>query len=292
MDSEIKVISVKRVAGRRNRQTRIATDLSDAIAQHHIMVHFQPQYELRGGRCCGVEALARWMQLNGVETPPALFIPVAERFGMIGAIGVSVLYQSCVTLLDWSEFSARPPTLSVNVSAQQLTPDFGAVIGSVIELTGFPGSQLELEITETTLIANMERAVRCLDACRGLGVKVALDDFGTGYSSLQYLAKLPVDRVKLDRYFVERVCDRKAAAIVRSMVALCAEMGVEVIAEGIESERQLAVLESLGCAQGQGNLFAKSLPTEQARLLMQRPWGSRFAAATCNHPDGGGLHAA
>lgn len=295
MDRELKVVSVKRVAGRPGRQQiKLAADLGDAIAGHHIDVHFQPQYELRTGRCCGVEALARWVQANGRETPPSLFIPIAERYGMIGAIGVSVLYQSCATLLEWSEFAARPAILSVNVSTQQLTDDFGAVVGSIIDLTGFPGSALELEVTETTLISNFKRATRCLNACKQLGVRIALDDFGTGYSSLDYLLKLPVDRIKLDRYFVGRLGrDRKAAAIVRAVVALGEEAGVEVLAEGIESEADLEALDALGCRQGQGNLLCRPVPAEEARLLMREPWGARFNGGprmTC--PDGGGLHAA
>ena len=295
MDSELKVVSVKRVAGRPKRQqNQMAADLGDAIAGHRIDVHFQPQYELRTGRCCGVEALARWMQSSGRETPPSLFIPIAERFGMIGAIGVTVLYQSCATLLEWPEFAASPAILSVNVSTQQLTDDFGAVLGSVIDLTGFPGSCLELEVTETALISNFKRAARCLNACKQLGARIALDDFGTGYSSLDYLLKLPVDRIKLDRYFVGKLrSDRKAVAIVRSVVALGEEAGVEVLAEGIESEADLAALDALGCRQGQGNLLCRSVSAEQARALMREPWGARFkGGARLNCPDGGGLHAA
>jgi EAL domain-containing protein (putative c-di-GMP-specific phosphodiesterase class I) len=295
MDSELKVVSVKKIAGTPKRQrNKLAVELGDAIAGHNIDVHFQPQFELRGGRCCGVEALARWMQSNGSETPPSLFIPIAERFGMIGAIGVSVLYRSCATLIEWSEFAARPPILSVNVSPQQLTEDFSAVVGSVIDLTGFPGSCLELEVTETTLISNFKRATRCLDACKELGVRIALDDFGTGYSSLDYLLKLPVDRIKLDRYFVAKLgTHRKAEAIIRSVVALGEDAGVEVLAEGVESEANLKTLDALGCRQGQGNLLCPSVPADEARSLMREPWGARFKTGSrISRPDDGGLHAA
>jgi EAL domain-containing protein (putative c-di-GMP-specific phosphodiesterase class I) len=295
MDSELKVVSVKRIAGRpKRRRDKMAADLGDAIAGHRIDVHFQPQYELRTGRCCGVEALARWMQSNGSETPPSLFIPIAERFGMIGAIGVSVLYQSCATLIEWPEFAARPPILSVNVSTQQLTEDFGAVVGSVIDLIGFPGSCLELEVTETTLISNFKRAARCLTACKQMGVRIALDDFGAGFSNLDYLLKLPVDRIKLDRYFVARLgIDKKAEAIIRAVVALGEDAGVEVLAEGVESESNFKSLEALGCKQGQGNLLCRSVPADEARALMSEPWGARFRnEPQLNFPDGGGLHAA
>ena len=294
MDSELNVVNVKKIAGRPRRQSKMAIDLGDAIAGHRIDVHFQPQYELHSGRCCGVEALARWIQWNGREAPPSLFIPIAERFGMIGAIGVSVLYQSCATLLEWSEFATQRPVLSVNVSTQQLTEEFGAVVGSVLDLTGFPGTSLELEVTETTLISNFKQATRCLNACKQLGVRIALDDFGTGYSSMDYLLKLPVDRIKLDRYFVGKLgCDRKATSIVRAVVALGDDAGVEVLAEGIEREADLEALATLGCRQGQGNLLCPSVPPDEARLLMREPWGARFKGeARMNCPDGGGLHAA
>jgi EAL domain-containing protein (putative c-di-GMP-specific phosphodiesterase class I) len=257
--------------------------LGDALDHQDIEVYFQPQYELRSGCASGVEALARWPRLDGALTPPSLFIPVAERYGMIAAIGVSVLYQACSTVGEWTEL-APLPTLSVNVSAQQLTEDFGAVIACILELTQFPATRLELELTETDLISNLGRAVRSLEQCKQYGVRIALDDFGTGYSGLAYLARLPVDRIKLDQTFVQAmVSDRKVAAIVRSMLALGRELNIEVLAEGIESERQLEMLIAMGCQQGQGNLLANSVPAEAARELLHRPWGVRPA---------GGLHAA
>jgi EAL domain-containing protein (putative c-di-GMP-specific phosphodiesterase class I) len=267
--------------GRQHNQ--LASDLGDALSHQDLEVYYQPQYELRSGRARGIEALARWPRLDGALTPPSLFIPVAERFGMIDAIGVSVLYQACSRVGEWTEF-APLPTLSVNVSAQQLTADFSAVIGCILELTEFPALRLELEVTETGLISNVNRAAYSLEQCRSLGVRIALDDFGTGYSGLAYLARLPVDRLKLDQSFIQAMAtDRKAAAIVRSVVALGRELNVEVLAEGIESERQLEMLIAMGCQQGQGNLLAHSVPAKAARELLNRPWGVRHA---------GGLHAA
>ena len=285
MESSLKVLSVKKIASRHGRpQAKLASDLGEAISQEDIAVHFQPQYELCSGRAVGVEALARWVRLDGRVTPPSSFIPVAERFGMIGAIGVSVLYQACSTLSEWTPLEQGAPLLCVNVSAQQLTEEFSAVLAGILELTEFPGHRLELEVTETSRISSVGRAERTLAQCRRHGVRIALDDFGTAYSGFAYLAQLPVDRLKLDQSFVQDMeSNRKAAAIVRSLIALGRDMDIDVLAEGIETERQLEMLIAMGCLQGQGNLFAQPLPADAARSLMKRPWGLRHA---------GGLHAA
>jgi len=285
MESGLKVLSVKRFASRHNRpQAKLASDLGEAISQEDIAVHFQPQYELCSGRAVGVEALARWVRLDGRITPPSSFIPVAERFGMIGAIGVSVLYQACSTLCEWTPVERNAPLLCVNVSALQLTVEFAAVLAGILELTEFPGNRLELEVTETSRISNVSRTALILAQCRRHGVRIALDDFGTAYSGFAYLAQLPVDRLKLDQSFVQAMeNNRKAAAIVRSVIALGSDMGIDVLAEGIETERQLEMLTVMGCPHGQGNLLSRPLPADAARDFMNRPWGLRHA---------GGLHAA
>lgn len=285
MESGLKVVSVKKIASRHNRpQAELASDLGKAISQEDIAVHFQPQYELLSGHAVGVEALARWLRFDGEVTPPSLFIPVAERFGLIDAIGVSVLYQACTTLCEWTTVRQSAPLLCVNVSARQLTEEFGAVLAGILELTEFPGERLELEVTETSRISSVSRAARTLAQCRRHGVRIALDDFGTAYSGLAYLAQLPVDRLKIDQSFVQAMEDnRKVAAIVRSVLALGREMNIDVLAEGIETERQLQMLIAMGCRQGQGNLLAQALPADAARDFMNRPWGLRHA---------GGLHAA
>jgi EAL domain-containing protein (putative c-di-GMP-specific phosphodiesterase class I) len=197
---------------------------------------------------------------------------------MIGAIGVSVLYQACSTLCDWSSSGQKTPLLCVNVSAQQLTEQFAAVLAGILELTEFPGERLELEVTETSRISNVPRAARILSQCRRHGVRIALDDFGTAYSGFAYLAQLPVDRLKLDQSFVQAMeGNRKAAAIARSVIELGRDMNIDVLAEGIETERQLEMLSLMGCPQGQGNLLAPPLPADAARDFMGRTWGQRHA---------------
>jgi EAL domain-containing protein (putative c-di-GMP-specific phosphodiesterase class I) len=252
--------------------------LKKAVVGQELEVHYQPQYEVDGGQGFGVEALARWTLPDGEEISPTVFIPIAERIAMIGTLGDWVLQHACETVFAWGELAGREPTLSVNVSTHQINEAFGATIERVVNITGLPGHRLELEITESALIGNAEQAIECFDHWRTLGVHIAVDDFGTGYSSLSYLSRLPIDRLKLDRSFVHRMMfERKTAAIVRSVLALGKELGIAVLAEGIETESQFAMLQRLGCRQVQGFLFAKPMPAKEACALLLTPWGMRLA---------------
>ena len=290
MERRINIVSVKQVRRNSTRaRTRLASDLGEAIAHQDIRVHYQPQFTLRSGRACGVEALARWVH-DGHSMPPSTFIPIAEHYGLINAIGLSVLHQSCATFFGWR--AAGDLTLSVNFSPRQINEDFADLVVSMVTVSGLPPSCLELEITETALMANPEQAVRTLERCKAIGVRVALDDFGTGYSSLNYLAQLPIDRLKLDKSFVHRMpVDHKTTAIIRSVLAMGRDLGLVVIAEGIETEQQLAMLDAMGCIQGQGNLLSTPMPADAALQVLQRPWGDRFAAVA-SHAQDGDLHAA
>lgn len=252
--------------------------LGEAIFKKELTVHYQPQYEVECGIGCGVEALARWTLPDGEEISPEVFIPLAERIALICPLGDWVLRHACETAVAWGTSSGRAPTLSVNVSTHQITESFCAVIEQVINDTGFPGDRLEMEITESALIGNADLAIECFEQWRTLGVHIAVDDFGTGYSSLSYLSRLPIDRLKLDRSFVQRMMfEKKTAAIVRSVFALGKELGITVLAEGIETEAQFAMLQRLGCEQVQGFLFARPVPAEEARALLLMPWGARLA---------------
>jgi EAL domain-containing protein (putative c-di-GMP-specific phosphodiesterase class I) len=268
--------------------------LSEAILRRELMVHFQPQYEVNCGQGIGIEALARWTLADGLEISPMVFIPFAEGTGLICALGAWVLEHACATVGAWGDFDGRAPSLSVNVSTHQINEEFCGVVERILERTGFAGERLELEITESALIANAELAIRCCERWRELGVHIAVDDFGTGYSSLSYLSRLPVDRLKLDKSFVHRmIAEKKTAAIVRSVLALGKDLGVAVLVEGIETEAQFAMLEQMGCEQVQGFLLAKPVPANEARALLLMPWGARFAPVF--RPErvlGRGLHAA
>jgi EAL domain-containing protein (putative c-di-GMP-specific phosphodiesterase class I) len=286
MDHRLRVLFVEQATGTRIRskpRTQLECDLREAVAMRKILVHFQPQYDLQTGRGIGMEALARWSRFDSEYVPPARFIPVAERCGLINALGSSVLHQACDALSEWSD-TDLPPTLSVNISARQVNEDFCIEVARIIEVTGVPASLVELEITETALMTHLDLAAQCFTAWRQLGVRIAIDDFGTGYSSLSYLSRLPVDRLKLDQSFIARMTgDHKTAAIVRAIIALGNDLGIAVLAEGIETEQQLGLLLEMGCPQGQGDLFSKAVPACAIRNLLAQPWGARWS---------GGLHAA
>jgi EAL domain-containing protein (putative c-di-GMP-specific phosphodiesterase class I) len=156
-------------------------------------VHYQPQFDIKTGRGCGMEALARWVLFSGESIAPSVFIPLAARAGIIHSLGAWMLKSACETAYAWCSRDAQRTTLSVNVSALQIDEDFYAVLGRTLEKSGFPAKQLELEITESALIANPDLTIDCLKHWKKLGVRIAMDDFGTDSSSLSYLSRLPVE---------------------------------------------------------------------------------------------------
>ena len=251
-------------------------DLAEALRLRALRVEYQPQFDLGSGRGCGVEALARWVRSTGEIMAPSVFIRVAERAGMIHTLGAWVLHSACATASIWCGRVAQPTTLSVNVSALQIDEEFCAVIEGTLKQTDFPAKQLELEITESALMANPARSIEYLKAWKRLGVRIAMDDFGTGYANLSFLSRLPVDRLKLDRSLVQRMTlDRKSAAVVRLIVSLGAELDMEVIAEGVETEEQLQMLTDLGCQQAQGYLLGRPMVADQVQALLGKNWGNR-----------------
>jgi len=258
----------------------LGLDLAEALRLRTLHVVYQPQFELSSGRGCGVEALARWVRSTGEIIAPSVFIRVAERSGLIHTLGEWALQSACATARAWCSRPAQQTTLSVNVSALQIDEEFCGVIERTLQQTGFPAKQLELEITESALIANPALSIDYLKAWKQLGVRIAMDDFGTGYSSLSSLSRLPVDRLKLDRSLIHRMTlDRKGAAVVRLIVSLGAELDMEVIAEGVETEEQLRMLTDFGCPQAQGYLLGRPMAAEQAQVALGKPWGNRAMPA-------------
>jgi diguanylate cyclase len=255
---------------------RLQLELDEALQLRKLQVEYQPQFELRGGRCCGVEALARWVRYTGENVPPSVFIRLAERSGMIRNLGAWVLKSACATASAWCSSAGQPTTLSVNVSALQIDEEFCGVIEKTLSQSGFPAKRLELEITESALIANPGLTIEYLKAWKRLGVRIAIDDFGTGYSSLSYLSRLPADRLKLDRSLIHRMTlDRKSAAVMRLIVSMAAELEMEVIAEGVETEEQLQMLTDLGCPYAQGYLLGRPRAAERVQAALSTPWGDR-----------------
>lgn len=264
------------VTKRAQHRLRLESGLCRAIQNRELTLHYQPQFEIRGGLACGVEALVRWKLAGGEAISPSTFIPLAEQNGMITELGAWVLEEACRTVVTWGDPGESPPTLCVNVSTQQISKEFTATLARVLEITGFPADRLELEITESVLLQNAALTLECIAAWKRLGIRVAVDDFGTGYSSLCYLSQLPVDRLKVDKSLVHSIAtEPRDAAIVRTVISLGRELGFTVLAEGVETEAQLEMLADLGCQQVQGFLTARPAPAMEAQALLRKNWGQR-----------------
>ncbi|MFN8628750.1 MAG: EAL domain-containing protein [Chloroflexota bacterium] len=247
-------------------------DLRRAIERHELRLHYQPLVDLSTGAIVGVEALLRWQHPSRGLIPPLAFIPLAEETGLILPIGRWVLESSCAQLRDWQRRipAARDLALSVNISARQFAQaDLVGTVAQILDHTGIDPANLELEITESVVMDQSEASVERLHGLRALGVRLVLDDFGTGYSSLAYLRRLPLDTIKVDRSFVsglgEEPVDRP---IVQTVIALAHGLGIDVVAEGIETLAQRDELRSLDCDRGQGYWFARPLPVDELERVL------------------------
>jgi predicted signal transduction protein with EAL and GGDEF domain len=242
--------------------------LRHAVERDELAVHFQPQLCLRDGRVLGLEALARWQHPELGDVSPERFIPLAEETGLITAIGSHVLRMSCLQAAQWNHLAAPtdPLGVGVNVSARQLTqPGLVETVARVLATTGLAADCLTLEITESVLVQDPNVAGERLQALRDIGVRLAIDDFGTGYSSLAYLQRFPLDVIKIDQVFIADVGEPgPAATIVRSVIELAHALGFEVVAEGVEDDKQLQALTDLDCDVIQGYVLAPPLHPDDA----------------------------
>lgn len=236
--------------------------LRRALRQGELEVWYQPQVRLADGACVGVEALVRWRDPDKGMISPAEFIPMAERTGLIVPLGEYVLDEVCQAIQRWQTLSLDCGRVSVNVAGAQIArSDFVATVRDCLTRHAISPGMLAIEVTETLLMENMERAIEVLDGVKALGLTTAIDDFGTGYSSLAYLKRLPIDTLKIDRAFVQDIQDDPYdQAITRTIIAMGHTLGFTVIAEGVETAEQLAFLRAEGCDEGQGYYFAKPLP--------------------------------
>ena len=254
---------------------QIETDLRRAIERHELQLHYQPIVSLRTCQVTGFEALIRWAHPQRGMISPSEFVPVAEETGLITPMGWWVLQESCRQMQYWHEQfpSPHPLIVNVNLSSKQFSPHLVKQISQILEETHLPPQYLKLEITESILMENAESAVATLSQLKKLGTLLAIDDFGTGYSSLNYLHRFPIDTLKVDRSFVSKVdIDGEQLAIARTIITLAWNLGMEVVAEGVETLKQLAQLRSLQCDYAQGFLF--SLPLDVAsveRLMASQP---------------------
>jgi diguanylate cyclase (GGDEF)-like protein/PAS domain S-box-containing protein len=251
---------------------KMETDLRRACERDELFVDYQPIVSLQNRTLIGFEALVRWHHPEFGLVPPKEFIPVAEETGLILAIGQTVLRSACLQAREWQEtYPSQPPLfVSVNLSVKQFNePGLVDNIAQLLEESQLPPRCLKLEITESVFSDNIEAAVKLLTQLRNLGVQLSIDDFGTGYSSLSYLQRFPIDTLKIDRSFVTQMMENEEnLAIVRTIVALAQNLGMDVVAEGVETEDQLRLLRKLECENGQGFLFSTPLGEGQLQQFI------------------------
>ncbi len=262
---------------------QLESDLRRAVERGELRVHYQPIVRIEDEKIAGFEALVRWQHPERGLVPPGEFIPVAEETGLIVEIGQWVLEESCRQMREWQKLSPvfRPLTVSVNLSCKQFAqPDLIERIKRTLRETDLDPRCLKLEITESVMMQSAETASSMLKQLRALGIHVGIDDFGTGYSSLSYLHRFPVNQLKIDRYFIGRMgAGDENSEIVRTIITLGSNLGMEIVAEGIETVEQLAQLRALKCEYGQGYFFSKPLEGQGAEALLLA-WSEAEIAAS------------
>ena len=235
--------------------------LIKAMEQQQFRLLYQPMTDLANDSLSGLEALVRWQHPSEGMISPARFIPVAEECGLIEQLGEWVMRTACQQGQRWLAEGFAVPRLSVNVSVREMrSPDYVDRVTAILAETGFPAERLEIEVTES-IIQSVDHSLRLFTRLKALGVQIAIDDFGTGFSSLSLLRSLPIDRIKIDRAFVQALPDDKhSRELCRTIVQLASSLGMAVTAEGIETQPQRQFLQSLRCEEGQGYLFSHPLP--------------------------------
>ncbi|WP_203363955.1 EAL domain-containing protein [Bacillus sp. REN10] len=245
-------------------------DLSQAIELKQLSLYYQPQIDLQTGKLVGAEALIRWYHPEKGMISPATFIPLAEKTGLILPIGTWVIEEACRQLRQWMDEGLPPMRISVNLSLKQFFQnDLTQIVSNVLKSFNLQPEQLELEITESMTL-NIDLALKKLNKLKSLGVQIAVDDFGTGYSSLSYLHQFPVDRLKIDQSFIQRLfIEESSEPIVETILSMGKHLGLELIAEGVETEEQMEFLKQLHCKEIQGYYISKPLPAENFCQFVQ-----------------------
>ncbi len=256
----------------------IEADLSNAIAhqvasglkQTEFQLHYQPQVDLATGHIIGVEALLRWKHPRRGMIPPKIFIPIAEEMGLIVSLGEWVLQTACAQAQSWQTLSVMPLKVSVNLSVRQFQQEkLAQRVGQILSETGLNPKLLVLELTESVLMEDVGATVSVLRELKQLGVEISLDDFGTGYSSLNYLAALPIDALKIDQTFVRQgAINVGAAAISTAIITMAQSLNLSVVAEGVETQKQLTFLQGIGCQAMQGFLYSPPIPVDEMQSLL------------------------
>lgn len=254
------------------RRRELEKDLRDALPRNQLYLVYQPQISYRDHRVVGVEALLRWRHPELGMVPPDQFIPLAEQNGSIIAIGEWVLDQACRQLREWHDQGFSELRMAVNLSTVQLHHnELPRVVNNLLQIYRLPPRSLELEVTETGLMEDISTSAQHLLSLRRSGAMIAIDDFGTGYSSLSYLKSLPLDKIKIDKSFVQDLLDDDDdATIVRAIIQLGKSLGMQVIAEGVETAEQEAYIIAQGCHEGQGYHYSKPLPARELTVFLKQ----------------------
>jgi EAL domain-containing protein (putative c-di-GMP-specific phosphodiesterase class I) len=251
---------------------QIQRGLQAALEDGTLRVHFQPKHDSPSGRVVGAEALARWRHRELGDVSPTEFIAVAERTGLIGRIGEWVLRETCRQLREWDDLGYPTMRVAINLSPRQLEEsDFVSHVSHIVANAGLSPSQLMFEVTETVAMQDAEQTMTIFHDFKARGFEIAIDDFGTGYSSLAYLQKFKARQLKIDRYFTHSLdsAGSEARAIFASIIALAHTLGMEVVAEGVETASQAAELKALRCDQVQGFFLSEPMPPDEfARLYL------------------------
>ena len=246
------------------------TEIRSAVSRDQLALVYQPIVDISNLRVVGFEALTRWKHPRFGLVMPGEFIPLAVETGAIGQIEEWILFGACQQARVWQEIFGDGLKISINLSAPEFSrPDFISHLGTVLEKTGADPASLELEITETTLMDNEEITQINLHSLRELGIDVAIDDFGVGYSSLNYLTRFEIDRIKVDKSFVDEITNSKSFLVLQAVIDLGRNLGLNITAEGVEGEQQLQRLRLAKCQNGQGFLFHKPLESLQVTELLE-----------------------
>jgi diguanylate cyclase (GGDEF)-like protein/PAS domain S-box-containing protein len=257
---------------------QMETDMRRALERDEFLLHYQPIVSLENFRLRGFEALVRWQHPERGFISPMDFIPVAEETGMIIQLGEWVMREACRQMQRWQKrFPVEPPLfISINLSSKQFSQNtLISTFATILEETGVKPQTVKLEITESVVMENIDTATDMLRQLRALGVKLAIDDFGTGYSSLSYLHRFPIDTLKIDRSFVTRMSENNEnTEIVRTIIVLAQNLGMDVVAEGVETNEQLVLLQKLGCENGQGYFFSKPVNNDGAEKIIAETLGA------------------
>ena len=248
----------------------LTNDIYHSLERNELELHYQPQIDSSSGRLVGLEALLRWNHPERGRVSPVRFIPIAEKTGLIMQIGKWSLMNACRQNKIWQDRRLRKIPVAVNLSAQQFEhEDMMEVVGRILEETGLPAKYLELEITENTAIKELNSVAETLRQLKGLGVGIAVDDFGTAYSSLNYIKRLPVDKIKIDKSFIDGIgVSAKDERILKTVITLIQDLGMKAVAEGVETKRQVEFLAEEGCHTVQGFYYCKPIPAGNIEKML------------------------